>query len=190
MTAAGDPVPDLTADALILTLRMDEPAASLFEDLRRRHFPPALNHIPAHATLFHHLDGLLEPDIAAAIAAETRGEPAPEVAVTGLRFTGRGVAYVLESNALSALRARLAARFEPMLTAQDRQGWRPHVTVQNKVAPQVARALHRDLEAGFDPFRFRASGLVLWRYLGGPWARRGDFAFGHATASAQESREP
>ena len=42
-----------------------------------------------------------------------RAEPPPEVAVTGLRFTGRGVAYVLASDALSSFRARLASRFEP-----------------------------------------------------------------------------
>jgi hypothetical protein len=98
--------------------------------------------------------------------------------VTGLRFTGRGVAYVLESEALSTFRARLAKGFEPHLTAQDRQGWRPHVTVQNKVAPEVARALHADLSAGFAPVRFAAPATLLWRYLGGPWAEVARLPFG------------
>ena len=65
-----------------------------------------------------------------------------------------------------------------MLTAQDGQGWRPHVTVQNKVATGVARALLAELQAEFTPFHFTAPGLVLWRYLGGPWERRAAFAFG------------
>lgn len=167
-----------TADPLILTLTFDGDAAAFFEGLRRRHFPERLNRIPAHATLFHHLDGSRETEIVETIAAILRAEPPPDVAVTGLRFTGRGVAFVLASDALSALRARLASRFTDMLTPQDRQGWRPHVTVQNKVAPEVARALHADLVQAFEPFRFVAPGLMLWRYLGGPWAHRATFAFG------------
>lgn len=170
-----------TPDPLILTLAMDPDTFARFDGLRRRHFPEALNRIPAHATLFHHLPGLSEPGIVETLAALMRTQAPPEVAVTGLRFTGRGVAYVLDSEALSAFRARLAERFEGLeegLTAQDRQGWRPHVTVQNKVAPGTARALHADLEADFTPFRFTAPGLLLWRYLGGPWARRATFSFG------------
>ena len=96
----------------------------------------------------------------------------------GLRAAGRGVAYILESEALSAFRAGLARTFDAHLTAQDRQGWRPHVTVQNKVDPKTARALHADLQQAFVPFRFTAPATRLWRYLGGPWAERARFAFG------------
>ncbi|MGU3540061.1 2'-5' RNA ligase family protein [Methylobacterium sp. A54F] len=167
-----------TDDPLILTLAFDAETFARFDGERRRHFPEALNHIPAHATLFHHLPGPDERAVTETIAALIRTCPAPEVAVTGLRFTGRGVAYVLDSEALAAFRARLAKAFEAGLTAQDRQGWRPHVTVQNKVAPDTARALHAGLQHGFSPFRFRAPGLLLWRYLGGPWEERARFAFG------------
>ncbi|MCJ2046591.1 2'-5' RNA ligase family protein [Methylobacterium sp. J-078] len=173
--------PTPTPDPLILTLAMDPETFARFDGLRRRHFPKALNHIPAHATLFHHLPGPSEPGIAETLAALSRTQAPPEVAVTGLRFTGRGVAYVLASEALTAFRARLVEQFEPLeegLTAQDRQGWRPHVTVQNKVDPATARALHAELEADFAPFRFTAPGLLLWRYLGGPWERRATFTFG------------
>lgn len=170
--------PAATSDPLILTLGMDADTFAFFDGLRRRHFPETLNHIPAHATLFHHLPGPDEAGIIETVAALARVETTPEVAVTGLRFTGRGVAYALASDALSAFRARLAHSFSADLTPQDRQGWRPHVTVQNKVAPDVARALHAELERDFAPFRFTAPGLVLWRYLGGPWERRAAFTFG------------
>ncbi|MCJ2137163.1 2'-5' RNA ligase family protein [Methylobacterium sp. J-026] len=163
---------------LILTLAFDEPTFVRFDGERRRHFPESLNVIPAHATLFHHLPGDRERGVIAAVAALARTVPPPEVAVTGLRFTGRGVAYVLDAPALAAFRSRLAAEFEPYLTAQDRQGWRPHVTVQNKVAPDVARRLHADLAAGFMPFRFTAPATRLWRYLGGPWEAVARLAFG------------
>ncbi|GJD48180.1 hypothetical protein OPKNFCMD_0896 [Methylobacterium crusticola] len=168
-------------DPLILTLDLDEAAFASFDAQRRRYFPAALNRIPAHVTLFHHLPGEEEAGIAATLLAEARRESgAPEVAVTGVRFTGRGVAYALASDAVSRLRGRLAASFAPWLTAQDRQGFRPHLTVQNKVAPEVARTLHRELAAAFVPTAFPARGLLLWRYLGGPWEPRGRFPFGEA----------
>ena len=101
-----------TPDPLILTLAMDPDTFARFDALRRRHFPQALNHIPAHATLFHHLPGPTEPGIVETLSAMTRTQAPPEVAVTGLRFIGRGVAFVLASDALSAFRARLADAFE------------------------------------------------------------------------------
>ncbi|TXM73276.1 2'-5' RNA ligase family protein [Methylobacterium sp. WL103] len=172
----GEPGAD--AAPLILTLAFDAGTFARFDGLRRRHFPKALNHIPAHATLFHNLPGAAEPGVRETIAMLARTVPPPVVAVTGLRFTGRGVAYVLESEALSAFRARLAKTFEAHLTAQDKQGWRPHVTVQNKVDPETARALHAALADDFAPFHFTAPATRLWRYLGGPWAERAQFAFG------------
>ncbi|MFE1601091.1 2'-5' RNA ligase family protein [Methylobacterium sp. ID0610] len=163
---------------LILTLAMDDTAAARFDAERRAHFPPALNRIPAHVTLFHHLPGEEERGIAETLAALVRSEPPAEVAATGLRFTGRGVAYTLDAPAVASLRGRLARVFAPWLTPQDRQGFRPHVTIQNKVAPETARALHERLAAAFAPFRFTATGLLLWRYCGGPWEARGRFSFG------------
>ncbi|SFG88767.1 2'-5' RNA ligase family protein [Methylobacterium gossipiicola] len=169
---------DATPDPLILTLQFEAQTYAFFDDLRRRHFPAALNRIPAHVTLFHHLPGADAAGILETVAARARAEAPPLVSVTGLRFLGRGVAYTLESAGLSAFRGRLARDFAAVLTAQDAQGWRPHVTIQNKVAPGAARALLAEREAAFEPFAFTAPGLVLWRYLGGPWERRATVAFG------------
>ncbi|GJE62643.1 2'-5' RNA ligase family protein [Methylobacterium trifolii] len=163
---------------LILTLAFDPETFDRFDGLRRRHFPQNLNLIPAHATLFHHLPGERERAVMETVATLARAEAPPEVAVTGLRFTGRGVAFVLASEALSAFRGKIATQFDAHLTAQDRQGWRPHVTVQNKVAPDIARALHADLQRDFAPFRFTAPATRLWRYLGGPWEERARLPFG------------
>lgn len=161
----------MPSDPLILTLALDDEAFARFDGLRRRHFPPERNLIPAHATLFHHLPGDEEAAVRAALEAESAARQALLVEVGPPRSLGRGVAFPLVSPGLAALRADLAARFAPWLTPQDRQGWRPHVTVQNKVAPEAARALHRALTAEFRPFSFRAPGLLLWRYLGGPWQK-------------------
>jgi hypothetical protein len=99
------------------------------------------------------------------------------VTVSRVRLLGRGVAFDLESAGLTAVRARLTDRFGPWLTRQDRQPGTAHVTVQNKVDPAVARALHAELAAGFTPGAVTARGLGLWHYLGGPWDAEAEFAF-------------
>ena len=55
---------------LILTLAFDEATFARFDGLRRRHFPDALNLIPAHATLFHHLPGEEERGIAGGVVTQ------------------------------------------------------------------------------------------------------------------------
>jgi len=166
---------------LILTAEMDALASERFGALRRRYFPPERNYIPAHLTLFHHLPGEAEDEILATLAAALSGRAPPLMEVTGLRFLGRGVAYALASSGLSGLRADLAQTWSPWLGPQDRQPFRPHVTVQNKVGGREARALLTTLEAEFEPFAVRAEALLLWRYLGGPWEAAGRVAFGAAS---------
>ena len=133
--------------------------------------------MPAHVTLFHHLPGEAEAEIGHELRALCAGAPPLTVRVSGLRFMGRGVAYELASSELTALRARLANRWSGWLKAQDRQGWRPHVTVQNKASGETAKALHAELAARFTPFDVTAEGLLLWWYRGGPWEAAGGFRF-------------
>ena len=172
------------AAPLVVTLRFPDEAFALFDGLRRRHFPAERNHLPAHATLFHALPGEDEALAHGRLASRAAALPAPEVAVEAMRFTGRGVAYALSSRPLEALRRALADDWSGRLTAQDAQGWRPHVTVQNKVEPGTARALHAALAVEFRPFTFTAPGLLLWRYRGGPWEALAEFAFAPAEAVA------
>ncbi|MCZ2836656.1 2'-5' RNA ligase family protein [Modestobacter sp. VKM Ac-2985] len=162
---------------LIVTLLLDDAAQQRFDRLRAAHFPPERNHLQAHVTLFHALPGEHRAAVGRELAASA-ARPPFEVAVTGVRFLGRGVALDLASPELLALRADLADAFDPWLTRQDRQWSRPHVTVQNKVAPDTARALHTELAAAFVPETVTARGLGLWRYLGGPWAAEAEAPFG------------
>ncbi|WP_309630063.1 2'-5' RNA ligase family protein [Brevundimonas sp.] len=165
------------ADPLILSLGFDGASFARFDGLRRTHFPAAFNRIPAHLTLFHHLPGDRLAEVAAAVLAAA-GAIAPfDIHVTGLRKLGRGVALALESADLASVRARLAARFADALTPQDRQGFRPHVTIQNKVEPGEALALHDRLAVDFTPWTARAEALLLWRYRGGPWEAENRFEF-------------
>ena len=162
---------------LILTLRLEEELFAEMDGLRRRHFPAARNFVSAHITLFHHLPGAHEAEIVETLkAASGQGGPIPLVLPT-VRFLGRGVALDVISERLERLRANLAAAFEPWLGAQDRQRYRPHVTVQNKVDPVVARALFEDLNTSWRPCEGVGEGLRLWRYLGGPWEQAAEFTF-------------
>ncbi len=161
---------------LILTLLLDDEAQARFDRLRAEHFPPERNHLQAHVTLFHALPGEHEDAVRAELAAAAQRPPF-EVAVTGVRFLGRGVAYDLASEELDVLRASLARAWAPWLTPQDRQRHRAHVTVQNKVTPEAARATLERLQAEFVPKEATGEGLPLWRYLGGPWEPVGTHDF-------------
>ena len=163
---------------LILTLKMDDGSQERFDRLREAHFPPERNYLAAHLTLFHHLPGDREGEVVEDLKAACEQQAPITLKAKGLLFMGRGVAYKLEAPELVGLRKGLARTWGPFLTNQDRQGLRPHVTVQNKVSPERARALHEELEGSFSPFEVRGEGLLLWRYLGGPWEKVEEFPFG------------
>ena len=169
--AISPPVP------LILTLRLNPAAFARFDALRRAHFPPGRNHIPAHLTLFHALPGEAEEEVLANLATAAAGTAPIPLTVAGLRSLGRGVAYEVHAPGLVALRGVLAQAWHAWLGTQDRQPFRPHVTVQNKVDAAKARALLTELQAGFAPWEARGEGLLLWRYRGGPWEPAGDVTF-------------
>lgn len=154
---------------LILTARVDAPSMARLEALRRAHYPPELNQVPAHISLFHHLPGSELDPVIDRLKFTARHHPAPEVEVAGLRSLGNGVALTLHSEGLAAIRAELAEAWWPLLIPQDRQGWRGHVTVQNKVDPATARTTLAMLSASFAPWTCRIAGIDVWRYLGGPW---------------------
>ena len=90
---------------------------------------------------------------------------------------GGGVAFRIVSPGLDRLREHLADGLHGLLGAQDSGGWRPHVTIQNKVAPKVARALIASLGRGFAPRPLAIGGLGLHRYLRGPWETLGVYPF-------------
>jgi hypothetical protein len=160
---------------LIVTALLDDQAQEGFDRLRRSHFPPERNHLDAHLTLFHRLPD--EPVIVAALEAAAN-RPVISARVWRVRGWRGGVAYDLAAPELTDLRARLAQGWSDLLSAQDRAKADLHITVQNKVGPAVAAALHAELAAAFTPYDVTVVGLGLWRYLGGPWepVRRLPFA--------------
>jgi hypothetical protein len=167
------------SDPLVLTLLLDDESQDWLQALRDAHFPPERNIVPAHVTLFHALPGAEAAVIRAALTAACAGAPAgTPVRLGPPRLLGRGVALAVAAPAIAALRAGLAAAWGGWLTRQDAQGWRPHATIQNKVDPATARALHASLAATLSERSARAEALLLWHYRGGPWEAAGRFPFG------------
>jgi 2'-5' RNA ligase len=138
------------------------------DSLRRAHFPPERNLLPAHLTLFHHLPPSLGPELKQRLAEAAQGG-APGARTRGLLSLGRGVAIRIDSPGLEQMRADLADAFAGMLTPQDQAGWRPHITIQNKVAPAEAKSLLTLLEKGWRDRPLGIAGLAAWHYRGGPW---------------------
>ncbi len=166
----------MSDDPLILTLKLDPASFDRFDGLRRAHFPPALNHIPAHLTLFHKLPGERLEEVVAYLATSAVAGPL-QLRANGLRKLGRGTAFEITGAELKSFRGGLAARWAEWLTPQDLQGFRPHVTVQNKVEPIMARALYESLSDSFHPFDLQGIGVLVWRYLGGPWRLEAEVGF-------------
>jgi hypothetical protein len=164
------------AGALIVTAEIAQRDFSWLEHLRRSHYPPERNQVPVHLTLFHALPPSSEPELRARLASLAK-EPPPRATIEGLMDLGGGVAYRIVSPDLDRVRGELAEDMHGLLSAQDSGGWRPHVTIQNKVAPKVARVLIASLERDFALRPLAISGLGLHRYLDGPWEKIAVYAF-------------
>jgi hypothetical protein len=139
------------------------------DTLRRAHYPAARNRLPAHLTLFRHLPPGLEHELRQRLGEATRARR-PQAQATGLLDLDGGVAVRILSPELEAIRAGLAEAFQGLLLPQDAAGWRPHVTIQNKVAPAEARALRSRLAGDFRPRAVRIDGLAVSIYRDGLWA--------------------
>ena len=89
----------------------------------------------------------------------------------------RGTALAIDSPETVAFHGAIAERLHGLLTAQDGQPLRLHITIQNKVTSHAAKALQAELERDFEQraFRFRGFGLYGWEQ--GLWRPLARFPF-------------
>lgn len=167
----------MTGRPLIVTAELGAADHAWLDAQRRQYFPPERNRLPAHLTMFHALPPSAEAEARDRLAALAAREPPPRAMVAGLMNLGGGVAYRIVSTDLDRLRGDLADAFHGLLSAQDAGGWRPHVTIQSKVAAKAASDLQAQLECAFIPRSLAVHGLGLHRYLDGPWEKLGVYAF-------------
>jgi 2'-5' RNA ligase superfamily len=161
--------------SFILTLKLDEDSFGLLQSWRTRYFPPERNYLPAHLTLFHTLSAQQIENLQAHWPA-LAGAPI-ELRYVAPRLLGGGVAINVESPGLVAMRTRLMTAMSGAYTRQDQQPFRAHVTIQNKVPPAQARELFEHYQTQFKPWSGRAQAVLVWEYLGGPWALQSEHPF-------------
>lgn len=164
------------AGPLIVTAELGHEDLSWLNDLRRRHYPPERNQVPAHLTMFHALPPSTEQEVRHLLAALATRR-APRAFIAGMINLGGGVAFRIASDELDNIRAEIADRLTGLLTAQDQAGWSAHVTIQNKVPPRDAKILIHALENQLDMRPIRIAGLGLHKYLGGPWETLRSYSF-------------
>ncbi|WP_218918059.1 2'-5' RNA ligase family protein [Noviherbaspirillum massiliense] len=161
-------------------MKLDDVSFARLNELRRIHFPPERNFLSAHVTLFHALPGEQLPTICSHLQQICAHMAPIPVEFPRVRMLGRGVAIEIESDELQRLHDQLAACFSAWLSPQDRQRFRPHVTIQNKVSPQQARELHDSLAPRWTMMSGKSASLLLWEYRGGPWHCIDEFPFADA----------
>jgi hypothetical protein len=157
----------------ILTLGLDASSQDFFDKQRESYFPRERNYLKAHLTLFHQL-----PPLPQTFAFLQQLDVQPfDMQVVSLMKLGAGVAYRIESDGLMRVYQNIKQHFSPYLIPQDKQPFRPHITIQNKVAIPQAEALFNRLNEDFKPFIINGNALQLWTYLGGPWRYEHTFSF-------------
>ena len=164
------------AGALIVTGEIGGEDFAWLNRMRRAHFPPERNLLSAHLTMFHAIPPSAEAEVRTRLKTLANAPP-PDARIDGLLNLGGGVAFRVVSPDLDRIRADLASGLHGLLSAQDGGGWRPHVTIQNKVPARQARELFDQLQLDFRPRRLAISGLGLHCYLGGPWDTLATYAF-------------
>jgi hypothetical protein len=153
------------AQPFIVTAELPGEILTWADGLRRAHYPPERNKLAAHVTLFHSFAPSLREELPRTLGRFAGEFARPEARIDSLMPLGTGTALAIHSPAMLAIREAIAQHFHGALTAQDSHAPRLHITIQNKVTPQAARALQRELAATLQPrnFTFRGLGLHLYR---------------------------
>lgn len=148
---------------LLVTAELPDDVLAWADALRRAHYPPDRNRLRAHVTLFHALPPSVEEELVEVLRTLARAAP-PPARIAALMKLGTGTALAVDSPAMVDLHGAIAERMHGLLTRQDAQPLRLHVTIQNKVTTQAARALQAELGEQLRPvsFRFRGFGLYAW----------------------------
>lgn len=177
----------------VLTLWTDKAHHARMTTLRKTYFPPHLNKLSAHLTLFHALPeskvhDIVIPDIERLVRQTAR---------FGIRATKpfrlkRGIAISIARDEggrrAQDVHRSLQTRWkrDGFLSEQDAGGCQVHYTIMNKVDDEgeVARAFLEVGESWEDDLG-TVEGLALWKYERGWWKWERGFAFSRASPDAK-----
>ncbi|MDP9422562.1 MAG: 2'-5' RNA ligase family protein [Pseudomonadota bacterium] len=164
------------AGPLIVTADFAPDDFAWLEGLRRAHYPAEQNRVPVHLTMFQGLPPSAVDEVKRQLSLHA-ASPAPRATIAGLMNLSGGVAFRVVSDELESIREAVADHFHGLLCGPDAAGWRPHITIQNKVPPREAKALLDALELDFRPRALGIAGLSVHRYRGGPWETLATYRF-------------
>jgi 2'-5' RNA ligase len=162
---------------LLVTADLPPDVLAWADGLRRAHFPPERNRLAAHVTLFHALPPSVDAELRRLLGQLAAGSPPPAARITGLMKLGRGTALAIDSPGMVALHSLIQQRMHGLMTPQDAQPLRLHITIQNKVSPQEAKALQAALGPVLDHRQFRFRGFGLFAYEDGLWRPLATYPF-------------
>lgn len=167
---------------LVLTARLPAALFGQMQGLRRAHYPPERNHVPAHVTLFHALPPSALGEVRRLVARLCAMTRPPVAQLAGVVDLGTGTAVAVHSPALEAVHADLATALHGLLGMADQGTPRFHVTIQNKVPRSEVRALQAALAGRFqgEPFAFAGLDLHSLQRLpegGGTWQTQAQWTF-------------
>lgn len=170
----------------VLTLLTDRAHHDRMTALRKRYFPPRINKLAAHLTLFHALPGSkLESSIVPTIQElAARTSPFTVRADSPFRMKKGFAVSVSEGgkqggNIHKSLQRPWKA--EGFLSDQDAGGARLHYTLMNKVDDELeVSSAYQELVESWQGDEGMVEGLALWRYERGYWKWVRKFDFEHA----------
>ena len=167
----------LPFEPFIVTAELPSDLFHWADALRQLHFPRERNHLRAHVTLFHALAPSLLKELPTVLVQAAGEFAAPKAQLNGLMNLGGGTALAIRSQAMLAIRGQIADHFHGSLTVQDQHEPRLHITIQNKVPTEAARALQAELAGKLEPREFAFTGLGLHRYCNPHWEAVGTWPF-------------
>jgi 2'-5' RNA ligase len=161
---------------LLVTGELPPDVLAWADGLRRAHFPPERNRLRAHVTLFHALPPFVEDELRQVLGELSAASP-PQARISGLMKLGGGTALAVDCPELVELHGMIAERMHGLMTRQDQQPLKLHITIQNKVTGEAARALQAELGPTLEPRAFRFDGFGLYAYEEGLWRPIRTFRF-------------
>ncbi len=162
---------------LILTFKLDELSQDRLNLWRQTHFPKERNYLKAHLTIYHQLPGQEIVTIKEKLAEFAAVRDPIAIHFDRLMSRQGFVGVGVTSSEMLVYKSALNTLFMPSLRAQDKEPYRPHVTVTNKGSPREGEAVLKVVAEKFQPWDGAILGLELYHYRGGPWEFADSFLF-------------
>jgi 2'-5' RNA ligase len=167
----------------VLTLLTDAKHHRTLTETRKKYFPPRLNRLDAHITLFHALPGsLLEESIKPTLREiSSKTTQFHLLAATPFRLN-KGIAIGLPKSSggddARQVHQQLKAAWSDFLSRQDAGGFAAHYTIMNKVddEKEVQKAFEQ-VQQEWKGCHGTVLGLSLFKYDRGNWVHNEDFKF-------------